>query len=237
VVDLARIDQFLALAPPSRYARRSTPFALRPRPDLQIASKQALLFAVNSRSRIWGCHNPIEAHPAPAGDLPHRVGLEHGRATAMLALLKCRRNEREKCRLIVRVAVPSSPVACTAPSSRVSPKLMRGRAPSAGWLALNVSMYSFGRRDVRHMHQHRLGAVHVEYFTAGTLPKAMGGLARSIAGRLQPPAGIPQRIFPFGPISPIAPERDSAACGGVVWRGRPYLLAIPERRFRRRLSS
>jgi hypothetical protein len=54
------------------------------------------------------------------------------------------------------------------------------------------------------VHQHRIGA-HVEYLAAGTLPEAMGGLARSMAWRLKPPAGIPQRIFPFGPISLIAP--------------------------------
>jgi len=50
------------------------------------------------------------------------------------------------------------------------------------------------------VHQHRIGA-HVEYLAAGTLPEAMGGLARSMAWRLKPPASIPQRIFPFGPIS------------------------------------
>jgi hypothetical protein len=45
-------------------------------------------------------------------------------------LLKCRRNEREKSRLIVRVAVPSSPVACTAPSSRISPTPNAGPCPN-----------------------------------------------------------------------------------------------------------
>jgi len=46
-----------------------------------------------------------------------------------------------------------------------------------------------------------------DYLAAGILPEAMGGLARSMAWRLKPPASIPQRIFPFGPISLIAPLR------------------------------
>jgi hypothetical protein len=48
------------------------------------------------------------------------------------------------------------------------------------------------------VHQHRIGA-HFECLAAGTLPEA------TMAWRLKPPAGIPQRIFPFGPISLIAP--------------------------------
>jgi len=63
-----------------------------------------------------------------------------------------------------------------------------------------------GRRDVRHVHQHRLGAVHVEYLAAGTLHKTTARLAGSIAGRLKPLASIPQRIFSRGPISLIAPR-------------------------------
>jgi len=55
----------------------------------------------------------------------------------------------------------------------------------AGRLTLNVSMHSFGRRDVPHVHQHRLGAVHVERLTAGTLHETMRRLALSIAGRLK----------------------------------------------------
>jgi hypothetical protein len=51
-----------ASQPPSGQARRTTPFApkmpfalrsaFRPRPDVQIATRQALLFPVNSRSRV-----------------------------------------------------------------------------------------------------------------------------------------------------------------------------------------
>src|SRR6266550_9465671 len=80
----------------------------------------------------------------------------------------------------------SSPVACTAPSTRVSPKPNAGAVPQlAGRLTLNVSTHSFGRRDVPHVHQHRLGAVHVEHLTAGTLHETMRRLALSIAGRLK----------------------------------------------------
>ena len=68
-----------------------------------------------------------------------------------------------------------------------------------------VSTYNFGRRDVRHVHQHCLGAVHVEYLAAGIRPESIRRLARSIAGRLQALASIPQRVFPFGPIPLIAP--------------------------------
>jgi methyl-accepting chemotaxis protein len=39
-------------------------------------------------------------------------------------------------------------------------------------------------RDVRQVHQHFLGAVHVEYLAAGTLHKTTARLAGSIAGRL-----------------------------------------------------
>jgi hypothetical protein len=60
-------------------------------------------------------------------------------------------------------------------------------------------------RDVRQVHQHFLGAVHVEYLAAGTLHKTTARLAESIAGRLKPLASIPQRIFSRGPISLIAP--------------------------------
>ena len=61
-------------------------------------------------------------------------------------------------------------------------------------------------RDVRHVHQHRLGAVHVEYLAAGAPPEAAARPARSVAGRLKPLASIPQRIFSGGPISLIAPR-------------------------------
>ena len=64
----------------------------------------------------------------------------------------------------------------------------------------------FARRDVRQVQEHFLGAVHDEYLAAGALPEAMGRLAGSIARRLKPLAGIPQRIFPRGPISLIAPR-------------------------------
>jgi hypothetical protein len=61
-------------------------------------------------------------------------------------------------------------------------------------------------RDVRQVHQHILGAVHVEYLAAGTLHKTTARLAGSIAGRLKPLASIPQRISSRGPISLIAPR-------------------------------
>jgi hypothetical protein len=61
--------------------------------------------------------------------------------------------------------------------------------------ALGRAQYRFGGGDVRHVHQHFLGAVHVEYLAAGTLPEAVRWLARSIARRLKPLASIPQRIF------------------------------------------
>jgi hypothetical protein len=48
--------------------------------------------------------------------------------------------------------------------------------------------------------------MHVEYLAAGALPEAMRGLARSIARRLKPLAGIPQRVFSRGPISLITPR-------------------------------
>ena len=49
------------------------------------------------------------------------------------------------------------------------------------------------------------GAMQIEHRAAGTFHEAAARLARSMAGRLQALAGVPQRIFPFGPISLIAP--------------------------------
>jgi hypothetical protein len=46
---------------------------------------------------------------------------------------------------------------------QLPPKNNAGPCPLAGWLALDVSTYSFGRRDVGHMYQHSLGSVHVEH--------------------------------------------------------------------------
>src|SRR5216684_1053541 len=48
--------------------------------------------------------------------------------------------------------------------------------------------------------------MHVEYLTAGTLAEATTRLARSIAGRPQSLASVPQRIFSRGPIPLIAPR-------------------------------
>jgi hypothetical protein len=99
----------------------------------------------------------------------------------------------------------SNPVACTAPVVPLSPETNAGRARSPV-LAHSKRVYvSFARRDVRHVHEYFLGAVHVEYLAAGALPESMRRHARSIAGRLKPLASIPQRIFSGGPISLIAP--------------------------------
>jgi hypothetical protein len=70
-------------------------------------------------------------------------------------------NECEKSRLVVRVAVPQ--VRWPARPCSTAPKNNAGPCPLAGWLALDVSTYSFGRRDVGHMYQHSLGSVHVEH--------------------------------------------------------------------------
>jgi len=69
--------------------------------------------------------------------------------------------------------------------------------------------YRFGRRYVGQMQAHFLGAVHVEYLAAGALHETTARLARRIAWRLKPLAGIPQRIFPRGPISLVSPRLKS----------------------------
>jgi hypothetical protein len=60
-------------------------------------------------------------------------------------------------------------------------------------------------RDVRNVHDHLLGAVQTEYLAAGTLPETTARLARSMAGRLQFLASVPQRILSGSPISRITP--------------------------------
>src|SRR5216684_4267067 len=72
-------------------------------------------------------------------------------------------------------------------------------------LWISLSLYRFGCSDVRQVHKYFLGAMHVEYLTAGTLAEATTRLARSIAGRLQSLASVPQRIFYRGRIPLIAP--------------------------------
>jgi hypothetical protein len=67
-------------------------------------------------------------------------------------------------------------------------------------------IHAFGGSSVGHVQEHFLGAVHIEYLAAGALHKTAARLARSIAGRLKPLAGIPQRVFSRGPISLIAPR-------------------------------
>ena len=76
---------------------------------------------------------------------------------------KCRRNDREKSRLNSRVVDSKDDLhgprgSLPAARAGVVPRLARSKRP----------MYSFARRDVRHVYQHRLGAMQVEYLAAGT---------------------------------------------------------------------
>ena len=87
---------------------------------------QSLLRDIRAESPTKRDAIPHQSAPDAGRQSSHRWGWED----ATLALLKCRRNEREKSRLIVRVAVPSSPVACTAPSSRISPTPNAGPCPN-----------------------------------------------------------------------------------------------------------
>ena len=129
---------------------------------------QSLLRDIRAESPTKRDAIPHQSAPDAGWQSSHRWGWED----ATLALLKCRRNEREKCRLIVRVAVPPA-----RPRRPVFPQRpTRGRAPLAGWLALNVSTYSFGRRDVRNVHQHFIRPVHVEHLAAGHFMKRLHGL-------------------------------------------------------------
>ena len=142
--------------------------------------------------------------PTKRDAIPHQSAPDAGRQSSHRWLGRCNagvvKMSQERARKIpvdCSVAVPSSPAACTAPSSRISPNAQCGAVPQwpVGSL-LNVSRYSFGRRDVRHMRQHCLGPEHVEHLAAGTLQKAAARLAGSIAWRLQALARIPQRVFP-----------------------------------------
>ena len=81
-----------------------------------------------------------------------------------------------------------------------------------------LSQFTFARVGTRsccgHMHQHRRGAMQIEHRAAGTFHEAAARLARSMAGRLQALAGV--CIFPFGPISLIAPcLKISPRCGST----------------------
>jgi hypothetical protein len=80
---------------------------------------------------------------------------------------------------------------------------------------VNSRLRALGRaRVVGHMHQHRRGAMQIEHRAAGTFHEAAARLARSMAGRLQALAGV--CIFPFGPISLIAPcLKISPRCGST----------------------
>jgi hypothetical protein len=55
------------------------------------------------------------------------------------------------------------------------------------------------------MHQHRLGAVYVEYLAAGTLPDRCA-VSPVHSWRFKSLACIPQRVFSRGPVSLIAPS-------------------------------
>ena len=53
-----------------------------------------------------------------------------------------------------------------------------GVVPVPGLALWTVPMCSFARRDVRHVHQHRLGGVHVEHLAPlGHFRKRCAGLA------------------------------------------------------------
>jgi hypothetical protein len=65
---------------------------------------------------------------------------------------------------------------------------------------------TFSHRDMRHVQEHLLGAVHVKHHAAGALPETTAGLAGFPFVRWEFLAGIPQGIFPRGPISLMTPR-------------------------------
>src|SRR3982074_1026977 len=90
-------------------------------------------------------------------------------------------------------------------SESIRTNAMYGRSVEWGRKS-GARIRTFGGSDVRHVHEYFLGAVHVEYLAAGAPPNTTARLARPIVGQLKPLAGIPQPIFPCGPISLIAPR-------------------------------
>lgn len=90
--------------------------------------------------------------------------------------------------------------------------------------ALGSRAGAFDHRNVRNVCKYFVGAVHVEYLAARTLPKTAGGLARSIARRLKALASIPQGVFPGGEI-PLMPPRLKIGLGPV---GQKNLPRAPE---------
>jgi hypothetical protein len=82
-------------------------------------------------------------------------------AGTTLALLKCRISQGRVRKIPVNCSgrrSPSKSGGLHGPVVARFPKTNAGPCPIGGWLALNVSTYGFGRRDVRHVHQHTSGA-------------------------------------------------------------------------------
>ena len=65
---------------------------------------------------------------------------------------------------------------------------------------------AFGRCDGRHMHEHFLWSVHIEHLAARAPSEAAAPLAGLPFVRWKFLAGIPQGIFPRGPISLMTPR-------------------------------
>jgi len=87
-----------------------------------------------------------------------------GACVPLRGFQKCRRNDRENFRLNNRV-VDLRPTACTALATLQGTQ--GGSCPFPGSAHSQRAMYSFGCRDVRHVHQQLLVAVHVNYLAAG----------------------------------------------------------------------